>query len=514
MKKRLISLLAVISMTAGLLTGCGGKATDAEQNVPSTAGTEETAQNGEDGMWDGETDHIIMTYLTLGNTPADLQMVQDAINERTIPEIGVEVEMKAVSAFDAFSQFPTWLVSGETIDLMMPLLQDLNPYINQGLIMPLNDLIKENAPYIQELTDQGYSFASNNTVNGNIYSILQIPNVTGAGGGFLIQTEYLNEIGYEIEEGKVYTEDDLTDIFAKIKELHPDMYPCGEVTTGRSDSQFNYAGGIYDALGAKSYTGVLFGTEGEEVIDLYETDEYMSHLKHLREWYQAGYIYPDATTTDATNVSLLASKVSAGYFMVSAPVQVKDDQTMIRLSELFQSSQGMGGWVVPATSKEPEAAMRFLNLMYKDVDLMNLLQWGIEGTHYVMLDETSGLIGFPEGIDANSSGYYNTLGLYGDSRKIYTWTEGNDQAANDNYSAEAMKNPTKGVGMIYNPSDEMNAKIAALGAVAAEYIPALESGSVDPEVYCPQFVQALKDAGLEDVMKEKQEQFDAWLSEK
>lgn len=47
--------------------------------------------------------HIIVTYLTLGQTPADLQMVQDALNERTVKEIGVEVELKAVSAYDAFS---------------------------------------------------------------------------------------------------------------------------------------------------------------------------------------------------------------------------------------------------------------------------------------------------------------------------------------------------------------------------------------------------------------------------
>ena len=51
--------------------------------------------------------HIIVTYDTLGITPADLGKVQDAVNARTIPEIGVEVEFKAVSAYDAFALFPT-----------------------------------------------------------------------------------------------------------------------------------------------------------------------------------------------------------------------------------------------------------------------------------------------------------------------------------------------------------------------------------------------------------------------
>ena len=42
--------------------------------------------------WSGDVDHIVMTYMTLGTTPTDLQMVQDALNERSTKEIGVEVE--------------------------------------------------------------------------------------------------------------------------------------------------------------------------------------------------------------------------------------------------------------------------------------------------------------------------------------------------------------------------------------------------------------------------------------
>ena len=80
--------------------------------------------------------HIIVTYDTLGITPADLGKVQDAVNARTIPEIGVEVEFKAVSAYDAFALFPTWIGTGERVDLMMPLLQDLRTYADQDRAPP------------------------------------------------------------------------------------------------------------------------------------------------------------------------------------------------------------------------------------------------------------------------------------------------------------------------------------------------------------------------------------------
>lgn len=41
-------------------------------------------------------------------------------------------------------------------------------------------------------------------------------------------------------------------------------------------------------------------------------------------------------------------------------------------------------WVVPKTSTNPEAAMKFLELMYTDEDIIDLLAIGIEGRDYVV----------------------------------------------------------------------------------------------------------------------------------
>lgn len=43
-------------------------------------------------------------------------------------------------------------------------------------------------------------------------------------------------------------------------------------------------------------------------------------------------------------------------------------------------------WTIPNSAKEPEAAMAFLNLMFTDKDLSNILTWGIEGRDYVVVD--------------------------------------------------------------------------------------------------------------------------------
>ena len=487
MKKKM-SMLMAAAITAGMLSGV-------------TVNAQE---------WEGDVDHIVVTYLTLGTTPADLMMVQDALNERTTKEIGVEVELKPVSVYDAMSQFTTWLGTGERFDLMFPLLQDLNGYVNQGLIDPLTDLIAENAPYIQQMTEEGWTFASNNTVDGEIWSILQIPNVTGMGGGFVVKKEYVDETDWQYEPQKIYTLDELGELFSDIKENHPEMYPCGQVG---SSASFSYVG-MVDAMGNTNYTGGLMSTDSTTVVNVMESEEYKDYIDHMRVWNLEGYVYPDAATTDSSVEDLVNSGVRAGYFMASAPVQADDTEYMIRLSEVYQNTQTMGGWVVPLTAEEPEAAMRFLDYMYQDSSIANLIQWGIEGKHYVMLDEETNLIGFPEGIDATSSGYYNTLGLYGDTRKIYTWSAGQSQAENDAYSEEAMANKSQAVGMIYSPSPESETKIAALASVYQQYAPALETGSVDVEQYYDEFIAAMKAAGIDDIIAEKQEQLDAYLAGK
>ncbi len=522
--KKVIALLTVMVLSLSLLSGCkstakdAGNTTEGNPSVTGAANTDEqTAENGE---WTGEVSKIIVTYLTLGTTPTDLQIVQDAVNEISVKKIGVEVEFKPVSAYDAFSQFPLWLGTGEQIDLMMPIMQDLNSYVSQGLVQPLDELIDSSAPDIKKLSEE-FPIVSSNVIDGKTYAVMMVANMYGVGGSYQISSKDLEASGFEYDPEKIYTLDDLAPFFAKLKELNPKMYPAGVITTGRTESEYVYYGGVVDNLGATTASGSLDGKDSTKVVNIYETEGYYNYLKHLRDWYNAGYIYPDAATTDSPMTSLLMSRVLNGFFMVSAPIQKvqeggyfgDDVGEMLRLCTPYVGSTPRGGWVVPITSKEPEAAVRFLNLVWSDSTVSNLIQWGIEGKHYVVLDQEMGLIGFPEGVEASTSGYYNSLGLWGDARNSYIWSENNSRELNQAYTEEAMANATQGVGFVYNPADKATT-ITAIQAVLAQYLPGLESGSVDLETYYPEFIKALKNVGMEEVIADKQAQFDAWRAGK
>ncbi|OPH47918.1 hypothetical protein BC351_39180 [Paenibacillus ferrarius] len=57
---------------------------------------------------------------------------------------------------------------------------------------------------------------------------------------------------------------------------------------------------------------------------------------------------------------------------------------------------------IAKNSKDPERAMMFLNLLYSDKELINLIDYGIEGKHYVKKGD---LIGFPNGVDTQNATY-------------------------------------------------------------------------------------------------------------
>lgn len=71
---------------------------------------------------------------------------------------------------------------------------------------------------------------------------------------------------------------------------------------------------------------------------------------------------------------------------------------------------------------------------------------------------------------------------------------------------------SKALGFYFDNS-QYESQTAALANVVKQYAGSLNSGSADPETYIPEFLSALEDAGIDEVIAAKQEQFDKWLSE-
>lgn len=145
---------------------------------------------------------------------------------------------------------------------------------------------------------------------------------------------------------------------------------------------------------------------------------------------------------------------------------------------------------------------------------MNLINWGEEGVDYVLEDAENGVINYPEGVTVDTVGYSLNLGWELPNQFIaYKWSGSDPQLWE---KMEEFNNSAKesiALGFYFDNSQYEN-QIAALANVVKQYSGSLNSGSADPEVYIPQFLEALEEAGINEVIAAKQEQFDKWLSEK
>lgn len=503
---RRIALVLVFLLTVVSLGACASQEEEEDKTVPGKG-------------WGEDVEQIVMTFQTLnGSKLEDLDLVVSAINEISVTEIGVVVEMKLVDAIDAFSEYPLWLSNRETIDLMVLNYQDIMPYISRGMLRPLDDLIEQYAPYLtQVMEEEGIRLTEGSIVDGRSYGVVCISEESASGGGLWIPLRYLEEIDFPYEEKHVYSMDELSELFRQLKERYPDKYPLGQITSGNTYSTFNYYQRGTEALGGDIFTGTLLEEEDNRVYNFFALPDYARFLQYLREWYLAGYIYPDAAITDADLNEFITSGLVMSYPLASMPGMGMEDTFGEKTVCLRTTPVTKGGvqysragfWVIPTTGKYPEAAMKFLNLMCEDERIGNLLQWGIEGKHYVVTDAEEGFVGFPEGVSFATAAYYNPLGLYGDRRKIYTQSVGGREETLT-YIEEAEENAIRFSGFVYSTT-QIEKQLDKVSEVVARYVPVLESGSVDLEKYYPEFLEEMERAGVDEIIADKQRQLDEFL---
>ncbi len=463
--------------------------------------------------------HIVVESLFFGSEPADLAAVEAAINEITIPEINVEVELYPLNFSDAASQVSLMISAGDQLDLVVtPTESEFLSLVSKNMLLELDDLYAQYGPSIQESAEPvlggGY-------VDNVLYGIPSIEKY-GRTYGLFIEKEVVDAVGWDKFED--LTMDELGEFLAKAKEAYPDKTLIQMAGGGASLANFEYFY-LTDYLGADAACGAVMGAglDGNtEIVNVFATDEYREYCTKMREWYQAGYINQDAATNTDTSQSAVTAGTALGYLLYSELDMVPSQSAangveMVSLNTrghyMMQTDVGMQQWCIPYTCENPEAAMQFMDLMWGNEDIINLLYYGIEGQNYQVLED--GRIDYIEGQNAQTTGYRQWFGLYGDTTKRLTWSDlpvdYHDQLLA--YNAEVDESNTSAfMGYSFNPQ-VMKTEYAAVTDVITTYRTALECGSVDPEEVLPQFISALESAGINRIIEENQKSLDAWIAE-
>lgn len=472
---------------------------------------------GEKGT-EGEIATVIMTFQTIqGSRMEDFGEVVEAINAITVPEIGVRVEMKVVESLESYTQYPLWLSKGEQVDLMVMNYQDITAYISKGMLRPIDVLLKAEAPDICCILEEK-NLTEGSVADGRIYGVASLTDCFGGSGGIWVPKRLFEETGLSFQENHIYSMEEIESCLAAWRGIYPESYPLGQITSGGTATTYGYYREMADSLGGDIVTGMVEEKSGR-IVNFYASQEYYDFLQYMRRWYLVGYLYPDNAITDADISELVQAGKVLSYPLSSTPglnpeKEFGEELVCMRTGVVKDSRQGgkSGFWTIPATSKNPRAAIRFLNMMFGDTRIINLLRWGIEGKHYIVIDEENGRIAYPDGVDSTNAGYFNPLGMYGNLRDGYTMDSPEIIQKKEEYTKEAVRNrkESRYNGFVYSPA-KMDREIAAAEKVVEKYVPYLESGSIDLDIYYPQFLKELESAGISRIIADKQEQLDAWL---
>ena len=458
---------------------------------------------------------MVMEIINYGFTDPDLGMVQDAVNEITVPEIGVEVEFLPVPIMEMSTKLGLMVSAGHQIDLVVTgLLTTPSNLVSDGLLQPITEYVEGS----EALSYLAKGIIDACKVNNEIYaypgSIVSANQVA-----FFYDKDLADEYGIEVPD-RISSAEDWEALFEKVKESGMEQYGISLGDGVACENQWY----PFDALGADqdlSYGVVMDALNGDTVVNYYATDEYMAKCKMHRDWWEKGYCVPDSisngyTTGDSMTMGMVFGFVSNASPAISKAYMSKVTGRNIEtapMSDIVTNTSGVinFSWGVTTTCERPDKVVDFLELLYTDTDLANLMNYGIEGVHYVTR-EGSRIIDYPEGVDATNCGYGAFIGTYGNILETYQREPYTDEDLETfaDFAYPKAKN-SKFMGYTFDPSNVSTA-LTAVSAVIGQYAPALDCGTVDPEQVIPEFVESLESAGMNEIIAENQRQLDEWLA--
>ncbi len=492
--KKLLCLALVLVFALSAVVGCS-------KPTPAAAPAEGTASAAE------ELKPVELTWYFIGNgQQEDVKLIEEEANKYLKDKINATLKLQCYAwGAEYDDKLKQMIASRQPFDICFTSNWANNYQQNavKGAFLPLNELMDKYAPKTKALL--GADFLSGSQIDGINYAI-PANKEKAHSWGFIIKQDLVDKYGFDLSTVKKL--EDLEPMLKVIKEKETGVYGLEAL-----DGESPYKLMDWDTIGDDKCPGVLYNdTTDFKVINEFETPEAMAMFKTIRKFYQAGYIRQDAATVTDYNADEAAGKIFAATKSLKPGKDAEMSLThgfkwtQVYITPPVISNRETTGSMqaISSTSPNPERAMMFLELFNTDPYLNNLINYGIEGKHYVKVSDNVKKAG-PDVAKYNpgtgwmfGNQFLNFLDESEDPKKWELF---------EKFNADAKG--TKSLGFVFDSTPVKN-EIAAVQNAWDKYVPALETGSIDPEQNLPKFLGELKAAGIDKVIAEKQKQLDEW----
>jgi putative aldouronate transport system substrate-binding protein len=492
---------SVILASSLMLAACGGA-------KDSGGGQQSASSSGDVKATSSLAPYEISIYIP-GPMAKDVGTVEQAINAYLQDKINATVKLNFTEWANYVTKTNLMITSGEKFDLMYTAnsLGFANE-VAKGTFLQLDDLITKDGPDI--LKNLAPVYVKGSKINGKMYGVPSNKEYA-ASQTLLVRKDLMQK--YHLDPSKIKTYRDFTDWFKIIKDGEPSITPFAGVGDGGS-----IMASLFELFNG-DYFGVLDKTANDlKVIDVFSNPKYLEALHQLRDWYNAGYIIKDAATTQVTRDEYMKNGKVFSFMVSSKPGIDKEkslttgmDLQQVDFSVPYSTTADVTGAIlaVSRTSTDPDRVVKFLNLLYSDKTLLNMIDWGIEGKHYVKVSDN--VIDFPPGVNSQSVGYsaQGDQWIFGNQFNSYILKTEDPQKWDKFKQFNDKATVSKAMGFTFDPTPVQN-EINACTNIYNQYKAGLLSGSLDVDKNLPLMVDKLKSNGLEKIIAEKQKQLDKW----
>lgn len=409
MKRKVVSLMLVSAMVAGMLAGCGSDSGSSKGGSSTETGSAaEASSSGETADDADNKSPITFEYFNADGKNGNWDNpVAKAITEAT--GVTLDVSYPVASQGDAKEDVALMIANDEYPDMIYAKGSATDLY-QAGALIDMTDLIEKYGPNIKKMYGAEMEKLKWSQDDPGIYQLSYAgvnQKTLTTGGSCQIQWAALKENDYKYPK----TLDEYEKMIKSYLAAHPkteDGLDMIGITMSASDWHWmitlgNPAGLIADAS----------PDNGQWIID----DEYNVHYKHVTDeekeyfkWlcrmYNEGILDPNfATQTDDDYIAKVASgrvvaitdaewhysqceatlvadgKVDQTY--VGLPVTLREDQ--VEKALLYQGTTVGWGIGITKSCEDPVRAIKFLDYLCSDEGQI-LYHWGIEGENYFLDD--------------------------------------------------------------------------------------------------------------------------------
>lgn len=406
--------LSVLMLSSIVLSGCGGS---------------------------GLSEHSVVIYREYnGMIGSEDNAVKKAIEEKFFADTGYQIDLRVEATnTDMVGQKIVTAMSDNSSQIdafVMHYSSDsaINSYILDGLTIELDELLPSLAPNLlksyNDTTDPNGTRYNSGVLEGKTYAISSKTRTTG--WGMLIRKDYMEKTSFNPDDYDITKEGHKSFSISDFVQMVEEMKEKTDVTRPIIGAPWSLDYFFTAPYSTQSYNDYTLDEESN-LVPSYATENYCKVLE-LYRYFQEKKLWVENPTKTQNNKNNFISgkggvyldwpeitsqidmarslKAAAGVDCIVVEPLLKDGSDS-ETNGNSRISPAFSGMAFPLKAKNHELILRYLDWLYSDVENYELAKFGVEGTHWVKIDNEQGSFwDYPEAKKAQYSQVLPYSGKY------------------------------------------------------------------------------------------------------